>query len=584
MRVRTGLIVLFTLLTTITAMAADTQPPTMTRPVAKPDVLTPNGELVTVAISVSAHDDVDPNPRCTVRSVWSEQEIKPDDWKITGELEVALRAMASGEYDRVYNVVVVCSDSSGNEVGDSARVVVTAQQTPKDNAPVILKLAASPNVLSPPNNEMVPVKIAVEVTDDFDPKPRCTVTSVWSEQQISAEDWRITGELEVALRATADGDRERAYNVVVVCTDSAGNAAGDSARVSVPPPETRKDNPPVILRLTASPDTLTPPNDEMVPVKIAVEVTDDFDPKPRCTVTNVWSEQQISAEDWRITGELDVALRATASGDQTRVYNVVVVCTDSAGNAAGDSARVSVPPPETRTDNPPMITKLTASPDTLSPANDEMVPVKIDVEVVDDHDPQPRCMVTNVWSEQTITSDDWKITGALEVSLRASAKPGQDRIYNVVVVCSDSAGNQAGDAARVRVPAPEGSGDTTAPVLITLAAVPNLLAATNEMTPVKLEVVVMDNVDPQPRCVVTTVFANQEITENDWKITGDLEVSLRASATGGQDRVYSIAVVCTDFSGNASGDVTTVRVTNTSQSTTLPSTPPPPTKRRSSRS
>ena len=53
----------------------------------------------------------------------------------------------------LYNVVVVCSDASGNEVGDSARMVVPVQPARTDHPPVIVKLAASANLLSPRNNE-----------------------------------------------------------------------------------------------------------------------------------------------------------------------------------------------------------------------------------------------------------------------------------------------------------------------------------------------------------------------------------------------------------------------------------------------
>ena len=46
----------------------------------------------------------------------------------------------------------------------------------------------------------------------------------------------------------------------------------------------------------------------------------------------------------------------------------------------------------------------------------------------------------------------------------------------------------------------------------------------------------------------------------DWQITGDLTLNLRAEATGGQARVYTIQVRVTDASGNASEDAVTVTV------------------------
>jgi hypothetical protein len=582
MRTRTFL-TLFVILTAMSVAAADTQPPTISRPTASPNVLSPpNGELVKVTIAITATDDTDPNPRCTVRSVWSEQQISADDWRITGDLEVALRATASPGMDRIYNVVVVCSDASGNEAGDSAAVRVPAPAQKTDNPPTIVKLSASPNVLSPPNNEMVPVKIDVEATDDNDPQPRCSVRSVWSEQQISAEDWKITGDFEVSLRATARPGEDRVYNITVVCTDSAGNEGGDFTRVTVPAPEVKSDHPPTIVVLNATPNVLTPPDGRMVPVKIEVQAIDDNDPQPRCSVRSVWSEQPISSEDWKITGALEVELRATAMPGQDRVYNVVTVCADSAGNESGDAATVRVPAPVAKTDNPPVLLRLAADPNQISPANGEMVPVKLSVQAVDDHDLQPRCAVRSVWSERPISSDDWKITGELSVDLRATATDGQDRIYNVVVVCTDSAGNEAGDATAVRVIADKAQSNA-APVMLKLAPTPNELPANNELVPVKLVVEVTDDNDPSPRCVVTNVWSDQFIV-NDWKITGDLEVALRGTTIGGLDRVYNVAVSCTDFTGNIASDVTKVRVpAGVAQPSTEPAAPPP-TRRRSSRS
>ena len=558
MRPRT-IITLLVMLTAMSAVAADTEPPIISRPTASPNVLSPaNGDFVKVAISITATDDTDPNPRCTVRSVWSGHDISDDDWRITGDLEVALRATAKPEEDRWYYVITVCRDASGNEAGDSAMVRVIAPPSTEDKPPVLQSLTASPNVISRANNEMVPVKVEVKVTDDYDSQPRCSIRSVWSDQEISSDDWKISDAFEVALRATATPGQDRVYNVIVVCADSKGNEAGDYVRVTVTAPEEKVDHPPTLVRLSASPNVLSPPNNEMVPVKIDVQAIDDNDPNPRCSVRSVWSDQLITEEDWKITGALEVSLRATAVPGQDRFYRVVTVCTDAAGNEAGDSATVRVPAPELKTDNPPVLLRLAADPSVISPANNEMVPVKIDVQVIDDHDPQPRCAIHSVWSAPDIPADDWKITGALEVALRASTNNGQERIYNVIVVCVDSAGNEAGDAAKVRVVANQNK-SISAPVIMSFSATPDVLTHNDELTPVKFKLEVTDDDDPQPRCLVTNVWSEQFI-ENDWKIKDDLEVTLRATAAGGQDRVYHVGVSCTDFAGNVASEVTSVRV------------------------
>ncbi len=573
MRPRTLFIATIAILTAVTALAADTEPPIISRPTASPNTLSPaNGNFVKVAIAITATDNDDPKPRCAVRSVWSDQDIS-NDWQITGEMEVALRADAKPSEDRYYYVVVICSDASGNEAGDAATVRVIANPSKEDRPPVLQSLTASPNLLSP-NNQMVPVKVDVKVTDDNDSQPRCAIRSVWSDQEISSDDWKITDPFEVALRATARPGEDRGYNVVVVCTDSKGNEAGDSVRVTVKAPEEKVDHPPTLVRLSASPNVLSPANNEMVPVKIDVQAIDDNDPNPRCSVRSVWSDQLITEEDWKITGALEVSLRATAVPGQDRFYHVVTVCTDSAGNEAGDAATVRVAAPEVKTDNPPVLLRLVADPDKLS-ANNEMVRVKVAVQAIDDHDPQPRCAIHSVWSDPQISTDDWKITGALEVELRAATNNGQERIYNVVVVCSDSAGNEAGDAAKVRVVADEKK-SLSAPVIMSFTAMPDVLTHNDELTPVKFKLEVTDDDDPQPRCLVTNVWSEQFIAE-DWKINDDLEVTLRATATGGQDRVYNVGVSCTDFAGNVASEVTKVRVPAQAQ-------PEPPKRRRSSRS
>jgi hypothetical protein len=86
--------------------------------------------------------------------------------------------------------------------------------------------------------------------------------------------------------------------------------------------------------------------------------------------------------------------------------------------------------------------------------------------------------------------------------------------------------------------------------------------------PVTLSVDVTDLTDPSPACAITAVTSNEPVdgtgdgdTSPDWTIGGGLTVALRAErAGGGAGRVYTIAVQCTDASGNAAAAVTTVGV------------------------
>ncbi len=104
------------------------------------------------------------------------------------------------------------------------------------NAPQILSLTASPDVLWPPNHRLIPVKLTVDVVDDSDPSPTSQITQVTcNEPASSPADWEITGPLTLNLRATRSGGREgRIYAIVVQCRDAAGNTSSASVDVPVP--------------------------------------------------------------------------------------------------------------------------------------------------------------------------------------------------------------------------------------------------------------------------------------------------------------------------------------------------------------
>ena len=101
--------------------------------------------------------------------------------------------------------------------------------------------------------------------------------------------------------------------------------------------------PPAIGAVTTTPSSIWPPNKQMVPVSIAVAVTDAADPSPVCRVTSV-SSSEPAADDSAITGPLTVSLRADRNGDGTgRIYTIAVRCVDASGNASTSSTTVSVP-------------------------------------------------------------------------------------------------------------------------------------------------------------------------------------------------------------------------------------------------
>lgn len=100
--------------------------PVLSSAFAKPSWLPPTGDFVTVGINVDAFDIVDPMPRCSVTGVTANEPID-GDWKVTGPLEVALRAVHRNE-TRVYAVGLRCTDETGNATDGNANVIVSDKE------------------------------------------------------------------------------------------------------------------------------------------------------------------------------------------------------------------------------------------------------------------------------------------------------------------------------------------------------------------------------------------------------------------------------------------------------------------------
>jgi parallel beta-helix repeat protein len=101
--------------------------------------------------------------------------------------------------------------------------------------PTISALTATPNVLWPPNNKMVPVSIGLTVADDSDPAPVCQITEVTSNEPLGVSDWILTGPLSINLRADRNGlGTGRIYSITVTCTNASQLTATASVSVVVP--------------------------------------------------------------------------------------------------------------------------------------------------------------------------------------------------------------------------------------------------------------------------------------------------------------------------------------------------------------
>jgi len=107
--------------------------------------------------------------------------------------------------------------------------------------------------------------------------------------------------------------------------------------------------PPVITDVSASSNSLWPPNHKMVDVMINYNSADNCG-NTICTL-NVTSNEPVNgtgdgdlAPDWEIVGANDVKLRAERSGSGIgRIYTIIITCTDEFGNSSHKEVSVNVP-------------------------------------------------------------------------------------------------------------------------------------------------------------------------------------------------------------------------------------------------
>ncbi|HEY8646916.1 MAG TPA: carboxypeptidase-like regulatory domain-containing protein, partial [Gaiellaceae bacterium] len=163
----------------------------------------------------------------------------------------------------------------------------------------------------------------------------------------------------------------------------------------------------------------------------------------------------------------------TTAADGTFGWDVVAgfykVEATAPGCAPAQTGLLTVPPPVTglvlKLDcnvdtTPPAISKLTASPNVLWPADHKLVPVTITATATDNVDPSPTCAIASVTSSEPVdglgdgdTSPDWILTGPLTLQLRAERSgTGPGRTYTITVACKDAAGNSSHADVTVTVP------------------------------------------------------------------------------------------------------------------------------------
>ena len=138
------------------------------------------------------------------------------------------------------NVQVVVTDSA-NYTASCETTVTVVDTIP----PVIHWVSAWPNVLWPPNHQMVTVTVSAEVTDNCC-RTSWKIIGVQSSEPVNglgdgntSPDWKILGPHTVALRAERSGTGTgRIYTITIQAEDEAGNLS-DPKTVTVTVPKSQ---------------------------------------------------------------------------------------------------------------------------------------------------------------------------------------------------------------------------------------------------------------------------------------------------------------------------------------------------------
>lgn len=206
--------------------------------------------------------------------------------------------------------------------------------------------------------------------------------------------------------------------------------------------------------------------DETVPVVTILEPSDGaeittYDVPVRGTVSEP-AEVTVNGVAATVTGGDPVTFETTVTFADQGAHRIVVHATDASGNRGTAVVVVGV---EILDVTPPTLT-LAADPEVLWPANHKMVPVTIDVQVADDHDPEPEIVLVSVTSSEPDDAPDDgdgdtvnDVQGAAvgtddrEVLLRAErAGEGSGRVYTMTYRATDATGNATEAAVEVLVP------------------------------------------------------------------------------------------------------------------------------------
>ncbi|HET7216803.1 MAG TPA: PKD domain-containing protein, partial [Vicinamibacterales bacterium] len=168
----------------------------------------------------------------------SDPDGDPLTFSWSGDFGTATGATTSVELGPGIHTITLTVDDGRGGIATDTVVITVVDNTP----PRIDGVRATPNVLGPPNHQMVPVTIAVDLGGACEVNSHCSIAGVTSDEPIdglgdgdTAPDWEVTGDLTLNLRAERGAQLDgRVYTIQIACTDPSGNTARSSVQVYVP--------------------------------------------------------------------------------------------------------------------------------------------------------------------------------------------------------------------------------------------------------------------------------------------------------------------------------------------------------------
>ncbi len=251
---------------------------------------------------------------------------------ITAGATSAAGAVVTFQVTATDNAVVACTPASGSTFAIGTTAVVCTATNAAGSA------TGSFNVTVADDNGPV-LNVPNAVTSEASSAAGAVVT--WNATATDAVD----GARPVTCEP-ASGSTFALGVTLVTCTasDLSGHESSKSFEVTV-----LDTTAPQIINAAVSPDTLWPPNHQMVPVTVTIVANDLVDPAPIAQIVSIRSNQPLNgtgdgdtAPDWTITGALTAELRSERAGNADRTYTITIEVRDAAGNAATSEVTVRV--------------------------------------------------------------------------------------------------------------------------------------------------------------------------------------------------------------------------------------------------